>query len=857
MSRTTPRGFACRGAIPVLLGVAMPLLCFAAYVKTLCPGVYVGDSGEIASVAWMLDVGHPTGYPLYAMLARAFSVMFPYGAIAFRMNLFSAVCSAITVFVLFRGVSRAGVPCGVAAVAAGAIGLSLTFWSQSVISEVYGLHVLLVSAILLLLFETFDRGDARHFYLMWFLIGLSFGNHLSTVLLTPVIALGTGLLLFRGKLSSKVLLPAASLCVLGGSIYLYLPIRATTPGLPGNWGNPQTFGAFIYHTTGKQFGNLMFSQSFGEVLGNLWNYFPALWDELSPVALVAAALGLIFMLKRSGARAALLLLVWAPFVFWGINYDVADVEVFYLPSFLVFAPLLAAALWAPMCKKRGLGQRSVFAGFIAAACFILLVTPLLLSFHPNNRSTHTVGYDYARLMIDTPCEGATIYTFGWSSPFVLRYVNSVEGFRSDVDVKINWGARNVAERTLGLSKSAMVYYEFPSQLDDAPSCRLSPDGVLFHITRTASADEYHRADSTLTRARSDLINRNDTWLDWLSLAALSKVNYMLGAAEVAEGRGTLAREHLSIAEKLGEGNAGVLNNIGSIYFQAGWFADALRLFEAAHEADPGFVLVGMNIPACYLKMGQYGAAIEAYESLGGVDFGYPYIHVVAGDAYSKTGQYKAAIREYSRAIEMEPQLASAHNNLGTTFDATGKPKEAIKAYKRALEIDPEFASPYNNLATMALRQGEIETARTLAHKAIELDPALGDAFSTLGNIESMAGRYKEAESLYTQAIQKGCFSASVLNNLAVASLKLGDVMRAHTLLEAALSLDPKYDKALRNYAIVRELLGIDSEQQQGTPSAGGQEARDLAEDSLRREKDWDNLRDSPEYSRPLNASGLE
>jgi len=815
MLKSTPRAIACRGPIPVLLGVAMPLLCLAIYFKTLCPTVYVGDSGEIASVAWMLDVAHPTGYPLYAMLARAFAVTFPFGAIAFRANLFSAVCSACAVFVLFRAVSRTCASAGLAAIAAGAVGLSLTFWSQSVISEVYGLHVLLLSAILFLLLTTYRQGDGRLFCLMWFLIGLSFGNHLSTSLLMPVVLVGTGLLLFRRIIPAKIVVPAAGLCILGTSVYLYLPVRATIPGLPGNWGNPQTLDNFIYHVTGKTFGNLMFSQPLGEVLDNLWGYFASLWRELSPAGVIAASVGVILMLRKRKLALLLLSLVGAPFVFWGINYDVVDVEVFYLPSFLVFAPLLAAALGVPMGRKRGLGQRNVYVGLIAAACAILLIVPLLVNFHPNNRATHTLGYDYARLMTDTPCEGAIIYTFGWSSPFVLRYVNSTEGFRPDVDVKINWSVRNLTERRLGTSKSAKVHYEFPSQLDDAPSRILAPDGVLFHIAKVANADRHRPATSALSRARSDLIRRDDTWYDWLSLAVLSKMNYMIGAALAGEGHDALARDHLLLAEQLGKANAGVLNNIGSIYFQAEWYADALRMFEAAHKADEGFVLAAMNIPACYLKMGQYEAAIDAYMPLKDMDFGYPYIHVVAGDACSKTGQYETAAKEYLRAIEMEPQLAVAVNNLGTTYDAMGKPEKAIKAYKRALEIDPDFASPYNNLATMALRQGAIETARALAQKAIELDPTLGDAFSTLGNTESMAGRYKEAESLYTKAIQKGAFSASVLNNLAVASLKLGEVMRAHTLLEAARSLDPEFDEAIENLAIVREFLGVDSGQQRG------------------------------------------
>jgi len=75
---------------------------FAVYLWTLCPTVWVGDSGELTAAAWTLGTPHPTGYPLWLLLAKAFATVFPFGSVAWRMNFFSALCAAGAVFLILE-----------------------------------------------------------------------------------------------------------------------------------------------------------------------------------------------------------------------------------------------------------------------------------------------------------------------------------------------------------------------------------------------------------------------------------------------------------------------------------------------------------------------------------------------------------------------------------------------------------------------------------------------------------------------------------------------------------------------------------------------------------------------------------
>jgi len=77
----------------VVLSTALSAVALSIYVRTLCPSVPGGDSGEMVQVAIELGVAHPPGYPTWTLLAHVFSRL-PWGEPAWRINLMSAVADA-------------------------------------------------------------------------------------------------------------------------------------------------------------------------------------------------------------------------------------------------------------------------------------------------------------------------------------------------------------------------------------------------------------------------------------------------------------------------------------------------------------------------------------------------------------------------------------------------------------------------------------------------------------------------------------------------------------------------------------------------------------------------------------------
>jgi hypothetical protein len=58
-----------------LAAVGVFIVAAIAYVRTLLPGVSFGDWAEAAMIPARLGIMHPTGYPLYLLLGKLFSMI--------------------------------------------------------------------------------------------------------------------------------------------------------------------------------------------------------------------------------------------------------------------------------------------------------------------------------------------------------------------------------------------------------------------------------------------------------------------------------------------------------------------------------------------------------------------------------------------------------------------------------------------------------------------------------------------------------------------------------------------------------------------------------------------------------------
>ncbi len=133
---------------PALAGALVPLL---AYLATLHPGLAGGDSGELVTVAATGGVAHPPGYPLFVLLGGAWLHVLPFGDVAWRVNVLSALAMAAAAGVLAAVVARASGSRVAAVGAAWAFAFATPVWKYALVTEVFALNALLAAIALLVL----------------------------------------------------------------------------------------------------------------------------------------------------------------------------------------------------------------------------------------------------------------------------------------------------------------------------------------------------------------------------------------------------------------------------------------------------------------------------------------------------------------------------------------------------------------------------------------------------------------------------------------------------------------------------------------------------------------------------------
>jgi hypothetical protein len=88
----SPRNF--RTWLPIATFVSGLFLPLLVYYLTLAPDLTWAHGGDLIVAAYILGVGHPPGYSAYTLLVHLFTLL-PWGSVAFRVNLLSAMGVAV------------------------------------------------------------------------------------------------------------------------------------------------------------------------------------------------------------------------------------------------------------------------------------------------------------------------------------------------------------------------------------------------------------------------------------------------------------------------------------------------------------------------------------------------------------------------------------------------------------------------------------------------------------------------------------------------------------------------------------------------------------------------------------------
>lgn len=439
-----------RAMPPILLLISLAYV----YMSTIAPDLTWAnrgaDGGDLIIATATNGIAHPSGYPLYLLLARFFQLL-PVGSLAFRTNLMSVFFAILTALLVYAIVVRYllaelntyYVAC-IAGLSAGfATGFSPLFWSQAVIAEVYTLQAFLIVLIVYLTILPDKTVSQQQKLDRWrgLVYGLAVANHLTAILLIP----GALVLNSLNQYSSPQGLasPVKKLSINWKSagrqavwmlpglfVYLVLPLRALNHPII-NWGNPINLENFWWLVSGKIYRAYYLQIT----LASLWPRIEAsgslILQQFGLVGIILGFLGLVIFYKTSKLN---ILAIWIGVVFWitSLIYQSSDSYIYFIPTIISFS------IWIGICVGLSITYLKKHKAFLQVFFLSLLIINLFVGVIGNwenvDASQDARAGNFVKEVFTLAPENAIVFAEGDQAIFSLWYFHFVLDERSDLIV---------------------------------------------------------------------------------------------------------------------------------------------------------------------------------------------------------------------------------------------------------------------------------------------------------------------------------------------------------------------------------------------------------------------------------------
>jgi hypothetical protein len=228
----------------VITGWIVCIIACTVYLMTREATVSFWDCGEFVPSAFKLEISHPPGAPLFILLGRLFIILqhsTPQNA-AYHMNALASISSGLTIMFLFwtithlarRMVEKRGealtegkkiLILGAGVVGALSFTFSDSFWFSAVESIVFGVSPLFIAMAFWAILKWEEVADQpyadRWIILIAYIIGLSIGVHLLSILSIPAVVMTYYYRKFKPNVK-KTILAFLIACALTGFVQIIL-----------------------------------------------------------------------------------------------------------------------------------------------------------------------------------------------------------------------------------------------------------------------------------------------------------------------------------------------------------------------------------------------------------------------------------------------------------------------------------------------------------------------------------------------------------------------------------------------------------------------------------------------------------
>lgn len=404
--------------------------------------VALEDDGLFILASYFNGIAHPPGYPVFTLIGHLFAQL-PFGSVAWRVHLVSALFGALTCAVLWC-IVRSLVPSrAIATAAALAYGFSEAFWSQAIIAEVYTLNTFVTFLLVLLLLRLSAAGDVgwRDAGLLGLVYGIGLSNHWPLlVLFSPAYLLLAWPLLGSLWRRAPALLFGLGLGLLP---YLWLYLRSQMEPQISFFGPIEGWSELFQFVSRSTYGGADHEPGVGwsDKVGYLGFQGSALVTQFTPLGAGLALVGLaapgrhhktLFSLLIGAACVSLLLIILLDREYAPLGTFIY--RVYPLPAYGVCALLMGLGLGRLLPLVANLPTPAVRKALGAGLLAAVVGLPLLVHAARNYRGDYVWAERFAQAALDEVSADGILLLHADLDSLPIGYVHLVLGYRPDVEI---------------------------------------------------------------------------------------------------------------------------------------------------------------------------------------------------------------------------------------------------------------------------------------------------------------------------------------------------------------------------------------------------------------------------------------
>jgi len=322
----------------------------------------------------------------------------------------------------------------------------------------------------------------------------------------------------------------------------------------------------------------------------------------------------------------------------------------------------------------------------------------------------------------------------------------------------------------------------------------------------------------------------------MTLEDKSNIQYLENYADIAIMNGD-KKEGIKALKQIAdlEGpSAGVLNQIGLLYYEINHPDSALKVFSQVYELDSLNILAlhllsQINREEEHIEKAQYFADQMIYfhpsEPRGYINASLALliqnnherviqilskqadifleeftIQYLLGLSYNLDNNHKLAEQFFKRALAINPKSRNVLHSLAIIYDKTNQVSQSDSIYNELIHSDSTDAQALNNYSYSLVERGEkLDIALAMSKKAISLSPKSSAYLDTYGWIHFKIGNIDSALAYIRKSVEIEDTNAVVLEHFGDVLIKNAEIEEAIHYFRKALEIDP-------NNAVLRKKL---------------------------------------------------